>query len=141
MHESRGVDGWDGVEGREEERREHTLAMAINTEKIMGAIQCVWPGPREVHAKPKRPIGSRGAAICVQESKSVRCKERSSRGRVGKHDRVTGVWRTDTARNRKRHALHNSHQSLASGCVPSGSLRCCLRNFMIGGIYVIYAMK
>lgn len=39
-----------------------TFAIAMRVEKIMGAIQGMpWEGPREVQAKPKRPIVSRGA--------------------------------------------------------------------------------
>ena len=42
--------------------RKLTLAMAMRVEKIMGAIQGMpWEGPREVQAKTKRPIVSRGA--------------------------------------------------------------------------------
>ena len=47
-----------GTEGR----AEHTLAMAIIAAKIIGAIQGTCGGPKLVHAKPNRPIGSRGAA-------------------------------------------------------------------------------
>ncbi|KKA17826.1 hypothetical protein T310_8229 [Rasamsonia emersonii CBS 393.64] len=37
------------------------LAMAIRQAKISGAIQGVYSGPMDVHAKPKRPIVSSGA--------------------------------------------------------------------------------
>lgn len=43
-----------------------TLAIAIQVENIIGAIQCTCGGPKLVQAKPNRPIVSSGAA-CVRQ--------------------------------------------------------------------------
>ncbi len=53
----------------------------------MGAIQGVRGGPNEVHAKPKRPIASRGAtkrciSICCTEHEGCHVRHNSQESRI-----------------------------------------------------------
>lgn len=67
--------------------------MAMSTEKIMGAIQCVSGGPRLVHANPNSPIVSSGAA-----TRHVSCAALVTGRRIEGHTEEQPV-ETDFGRN------------------------------------------
>lgn len=55
------------------------VSMPTRQKKILGAIQGMpWEGPRDVQAKPKRPIASSGAIVVLCQSSVIKrgCKLR-----------------------------------------------------------------